>query len=118
MTEEQKTEEPKDVRLPFMVTASEAKAIDDWRYAKRVPSRAETMRLLLQIGLSAEKILALSNNFMKTYNEVVQDLGHDHPAVLKLRSPLDELIQEIVYSSSKGTRYALEEHLKKLSQKE
>ena len=45
------TEEPKDVRLPFMVTASEAKAIDKWRYENHVPSRAEAMRLLINRGL-------------------------------------------------------------------
>lgn len=48
------TDEPKDVRLPFMVTASEAKAIDEWRYRNKIPSRAEAMRLLINRGLILE----------------------------------------------------------------
>ena len=39
-------EEPRDVRLPLMVTRSEAAAIDAWRYANHVPSRAEAIRRL------------------------------------------------------------------------
>lgn len=46
--------EPKDVRLPIMVTATEAKAIDDWRYEKRVPTRAEAIRQLIALGLKAK----------------------------------------------------------------
>lgn len=45
------TDEPKDVRLPFMVTASEAKAIDEWRYKNKIPSRAEAMRMLINRGI-------------------------------------------------------------------
>lgn len=45
------SDEPKDVRLPVMVTRSEAKAIDDWRFENRVPTRAEAIRLLIAAGL-------------------------------------------------------------------
>lgn len=47
--------EPKNVRLPVMVTQSEADAIDEWRYVNRVPTRAEAIRRLIEIGLKAEK---------------------------------------------------------------
>jgi hypothetical protein len=47
-------EEPRDVRLPLMVTRSEAAAIDAWRYANHVPSRAEAIRRLIEAGLRAE----------------------------------------------------------------
>ena len=43
--------EAKHIRLPLMVTAAEVRAIDDWRYANRVPSRAETLRILIARGL-------------------------------------------------------------------
>lgn len=46
--------EPKDVRLPIMVTATEAKAIDDWRFEKRIPTRAEAIRQLIALGLKAK----------------------------------------------------------------
>jgi hypothetical protein len=46
-------EEPKDVRLPLMVTRSEAEAIDDWRFQNRVATRAEAIRRLIKLGLEA-----------------------------------------------------------------
>jgi len=47
-------QEPKDVRLPIMVTATEAKAIDDWRFDKRIATRAEAIRQLIALGLKAK----------------------------------------------------------------
>jgi hypothetical protein len=46
-------DEARDIRLPFMVSKTEAEAIDEWRYANRVPTRAEAMRRLVEIGLAA-----------------------------------------------------------------
>lgn len=47
-------QEPKDVRLPIMVTATEAKAIDDWRFENRVATRAEAIRQLIALGLKTK----------------------------------------------------------------
>jgi hypothetical protein len=41
-------------RLQIMLTAEELKAVDDWRFAKRMPSRASAVRELLKRGLTAE----------------------------------------------------------------
>lgn len=41
-------------RLQIMLTAAEVKALDDWRFAKRMPSRAAAIRELLKRGLAAE----------------------------------------------------------------
>jgi hypothetical protein len=41
-------------RLQIKVTAAELKALDDWRFAKRMPSRAAAIRALLRRGLGAE----------------------------------------------------------------
>lgn len=46
-------DEPRDVRLPLMVSRSEAEAIDAWRYANRVPTRADAIRRLIELGLQA-----------------------------------------------------------------
>ena len=46
-------DEPKDVRLPFMVSRREAAAIDDWRFQQRIATRAEAIRRLIQLGLEA-----------------------------------------------------------------
>src|ERR1051325_4404792 len=45
--------EPKNVRLPLMVTQAEAIAIDDWRFANKIPTRAEPVRRSIKAGLDA-----------------------------------------------------------------
>ena len=41
-------------RLQIMLTAEESEALDNWRFAKRMPSRAAAIRELLKRGLTAE----------------------------------------------------------------
>jgi hypothetical protein len=41
-------------RLQIMLTAEELEALDNWRFAKRMPSRAAAIRELLKRGLAAE----------------------------------------------------------------
>ena len=41
-------------RLQIMLTDEELAALDDWRFAKRMPSRAAAVRELLKRGLAAE----------------------------------------------------------------
>ena len=41
-------------RLQIMLTDEELKALDDWRFKKRMPSRAAAVRELLKRGLIAE----------------------------------------------------------------
>jgi len=41
-------------RLQIMLTATEVAALDDWRFAKRMPSRAAAVRELLKRGLAAD----------------------------------------------------------------
>lgn len=41
-------------RLQIMLTDDELKALDDWRFERRMPSRAAAVRELLKRGLAAE----------------------------------------------------------------
>jgi hypothetical protein len=41
-------------RLQIMLTKEELRALDDWRFTKRMPSRAAAVRELLKRGLTAE----------------------------------------------------------------
>ena len=41
-------------RLQIMLTAEELEALDNWRFSKRMPSRASAVRELLKRGLAAE----------------------------------------------------------------
>jgi len=46
----------RDERLQIMLTQDELKALDDWRFSRRMPSRAAAVRELLRLGLAAEGI--------------------------------------------------------------
>ena len=46
-------------RLQIMLTEDELKALDDWRFTRRMPSRAAAVRELLKRGLAAEGIVML-----------------------------------------------------------
>ena len=41
-------------RLQIMLTEDELRILDDWRFARRMPSRAAAVRELLTRGLAAE----------------------------------------------------------------
>lgn len=43
-------------RLQIMLTEEELKALDDWRFKRRMPSRAAAVRELLRLGLGVEGI--------------------------------------------------------------
>jgi hypothetical protein len=44
----------REQRLQIMLTEEELTAIDDWRFARRMPTRAAAVRELLKRGLAAE----------------------------------------------------------------
>ena len=43
-------------RLQIMLSAEELKALDDWRFARRMPSRAAAIRELLKRGLAVDGV--------------------------------------------------------------
>ncbi len=47
--------EVKNQRVTTMMTPSEAEAIDDWRFARRIGSRGEAIRQLVALGLKASE---------------------------------------------------------------
>jgi hypothetical protein len=47
-------EHPREERLQIMLTKDELTAVDDWRFEKRMPTRAAAVRELLRRGLAAE----------------------------------------------------------------
>lgn len=48
------TELARGERLQIMLTKEEVGALDDWRFSRRMPSRAAAVRELLKRGLAAE----------------------------------------------------------------
>jgi hypothetical protein len=60
-------------RLQIMLTAGELAALDDWRFRKRMPSRASAIREILKRGLQAEGfILAESGSRSKDYGVIAE----------------------------------------------
>jgi hypothetical protein len=63
-------------RLQFMLTAEELAAVDDWRFTRRMPSRAAAVRELLRRGLAAEGIdIAAPRRVSRSFS--VLDQGPD-----------------------------------------
>jgi hypothetical protein len=48
------TELTRGTRLQIMLTDEELQALDNWRFDKRMPSRASAVRELLKRGLASE----------------------------------------------------------------
>ncbi len=48
------SENSRGERLQIMLTDTELSALDDWRFSRRMPSRAAAVRELLKRGLAAD----------------------------------------------------------------
>jgi len=68
-------------RLQIMLAYDELAALDDWRFAKRMPSRASAVRELLKRGLAAEGVVIASGLHSKDFGV----LQPEEPMVKKRR---------------------------------
>jgi hypothetical protein len=66
--------DPRGERLQIMLTSEELGALDNWRFSRRMPSRAAAVRELLRRGLSAEGF-ALSDGNTKSGDYGVVSTG-------------------------------------------
>lgn len=48
------SEQGRGERLQIMLSESELMVLDDWRFERRMPSRAAAVRELLRLGLASE----------------------------------------------------------------
>lgn len=51
-------------RIPIMLNDDELSALDDWRFANRIGSRAAAIRTLIAIGLSADARVSIRDTFI------------------------------------------------------
>jgi len=65
-------------RLQIMLTKDELEALDNWRFARRMPSRAAAIRELLKRGLSAEGF-AVADGGTKSQDFGVTGLSSSSP---------------------------------------
>ena len=68
-------------RLQIMLADDELAALDDWRFANRMPSRASAVRELLKRGLAAEGVVVASGVHSKDFGV----LQPEDPKVKKRR---------------------------------
>jgi len=52
-------------RLQMVITEDEVKAIDDWQFANRVPTRSEAIRRLCRMALIQEELRPSTNDSMR-----------------------------------------------------
>jgi hypothetical protein len=62
-------------RLQIMLAPDELKALDDWRFARRMPSRAAAIRELLKRGLAAEGFLSAADRSKSKDFSVLQSVS-------------------------------------------
>ena len=60
-------------RLQIMLSPAELAALDDWRFAKRMPSRAAAVREILKRGLAAEGFTVAKNGSRSKDYSVVEE---------------------------------------------
>jgi hypothetical protein len=66
----------REIRLQIMLDEAEESAIEDWRFKKRMPSRAAAVRDLIRRGLAAEGFdLAKSGHKSSDYGVVATPEG-------------------------------------------
>ncbi len=68
--------QPRGERLQVMLTDEELRALDDWRFARRMPSRAAAVRELLRLGLAAEGVVLTNGRRSKDFG-VTDDASSD-----------------------------------------
>jgi hypothetical protein len=64
-------------RLQIMLSAEELQALEDWRFARRMPSRAAAVRELLRRGLAADGFIRAETGMKSQDFGVIQREGAD-----------------------------------------
>ena len=64
-------------RLQIMLAPQELRALDDWRFKSRMPSRAAAIRELLKRGLAAEGFTIADDGSKSQDFGVLGDKPHD-----------------------------------------
>lgn len=68
-------------RLQIMLSADELRAVENWRFEKRMPSRASAVRELLRRGLNAEGFDVAADGARSGSFSVLDKVEGDEPAV-------------------------------------
>lgn len=64
-------------RLQIMLSEDELQAVDDWRFSRRMPSRASAVRELLRRGLAAEGFMSADSGTKSKDFGVISGFAED-----------------------------------------
>jgi len=122
--------DPRDKRVPFMMSEAELQAVDDWRFENRVATRAEALRQLVKIALEAEKPtrfarlrsmlkhtniqwqLNIFTKLEKSYEKDIARLEEEIDDYYILEEKLDDEGDEIEAKEARAYADLFEKHLK------
>ena len=76
-------------RLQIMLNADEVRALDDWRFAHRMPSRAAAVRELLKRGLAVDGLQLETDGRQSTTFGVVDKATRSAARRGRRKRPLD-----------------------------
>jgi metal-responsive CopG/Arc/MetJ family transcriptional regulator len=65
-------------RLQIMLTEDELRVLDDWRFTRRMPSRASAVRELLRRGLTAEGFMRSDDGMKSKDYGLTEAVGPDN----------------------------------------
>jgi hypothetical protein len=65
----------RDTRLQIMLTEEELAAVENWRFERRMPSRASAVRELLRRGLAADGFLTAEQGTKSQDFGILSDRG-------------------------------------------
>jgi hypothetical protein len=77
----------RETRLQIMLTDDELKALDDWRFKYRLPSRASAIRELLKKGLAVEGITIVASTKSSTDFGVIESAPRPRKKKRKASEP-------------------------------
>lgn len=67
----------RSIRLQIMLDSAEVAALDDWRFNKRMPSRAAAVREVIRRGLAAEGFEIAGVNRKSADFGIIEKSGED-----------------------------------------
>ena len=90
--------EPKDNRVPIMMSNGELEAIDDWRFKNRIATRSEAIRRLCQIAIIFDEKAAEMDHLSKEIDDKFKELGEYMSKPFRNKAPIEEAIKVFGHS--------------------
>src|ERR1041384_5646562 len=91
--------QPRDNRIPIMFSEDELGAIDEWRFANRIATRADAVRRLCEMGILMEAEL----------EQIVDTASEGVDVLTEQAGEMFELYRQVLHPRVSDFRYGAEE---------